>query len=108
VRDVGRLAVGLRALETEPHMGYDGAVAVFQTVAAPLTVITHAQFITPDAGELPAARSGPAEFVQSLVVDAEVVRDLVDHRYHDLVDDLVGGLADVQKGVAIDRDRVWQ
>ena len=37
--------------------------------------------------------SSPAEFVQPVVVDAEVVRDLVDHRDRDLVDDLVLGVA---------------
>ena len=106
MRDVGCLAVGLRALEPKPRVEDDGAMAVLQTVAAPLTVIAHAQFITPDAAESRAARSGPAEFVQFVVIDAEVMRDFVDHRHRNLVDDFVVGMADVQEGVAIDGDRV--
>ena len=35
------------------------------------------------------AGSAPAEFVQALLFDAEVVRDLVHDRDHDLLDDLV-------------------
>lgn len=56
VRDRGRLAVGLGALESESDMVDGGAMAVFQTVAAPLTVIVHAQFIAPVADEGSAAR----------------------------------------------------
>jgi hypothetical protein len=56
VRDGGRLAVGLGALEPESHVVDGGAMAVFQTVAAPLTVIVHAQFIAPVADEWSAAR----------------------------------------------------
>ena len=52
--------------------------------------------------------SAPAQFVQAVVVDAEVVRDLVDHRDGDLVDDLGLGVADVQQGLAVDRDGVRQ
>ena len=42
--------------------------------------------------------SAPAELVQALVVDAEVVRDLVDDGDRHLVDDVVLGLADVADG----------
>src|SRR5215218_8252884 len=48
----------------------------------------------------------PPEFVQTVVVDAEVVRDLVDDRDGDLVDDLRFGVAEVQQRSAVDRDGV--
>src|SRR5688572_14758383 len=54
------------------------------------------------------ARSGPAEFVQAVVVDAEVVRDLVDDGDQHLLDDVVLRLADVADGLAVDHDPVRQ
>src|SRR3954452_12533810 len=53
-------------------------------------------------------RSAPAELVESVVVDAEVVRDLVDDGDGDLVDDVLLGLADVADRLAIDHDPVRQ
>src|SRR3954454_81467 len=52
--------------------------------------------------------SSPAELVQPLVVDAEVVGDLVDHRHRHLLDHLLGGRADVADGRAVDHDPVGQ
>src|SRR5690606_32957012 len=52
--------------------------------------------------------SVPAELVEALVVDAEVVRDLVDDRHRDLVDDLLTRVADRERGLAEDRDAVGQ
>src|SRR3954471_9959841 len=50
--------------------------------------------------------SCPAEFVQAVVVDAEVVRDLVDDGDRDLVDHVVLGLADGADRLAVDHDPV--
>src|SRR3954465_723895 len=50
----------------------------------------------------------PAEFVEPGVVDAEVVRDLVDDGDRDLLDHLVLALADVADGLAVDHDPVRQ
>ena len=52
--------------------------------------------------------SGPAQFFQPVVVDAEMVGDFVDHRDRDLLDDLVVGFADIQQRLAVDRDGVRQ
>ena len=52
--------------------------------------------------------SCPAELVQSVVVDTEVVGDLVDDGDGDLVDDLRLGVAHLQQGVAVERDGVRQ
>src|SRR5690625_5904193 len=49
---------------------------------------------------------GPAQFVQALVVDAEVVGNLVDHGDGDLLDDVLGVVAHSQRGVAKDGDAV--
>ena len=48
--------------------------------------------------------SGPAELVEAVVVDAEVVGDLVDHRDAHLLDDLVLGDAHGHDRLAVDRD----
>src|SRR3954452_1176056 len=50
----------------------------------------------------------PAELVQPLLADPEVVRDLVDDGDRDLLDHLVLGLADVADGRAVDHDPVGQ
>ena len=52
--------------------------------------------------------SAPTQFVQPVVVDAEVMGDLVDHRDRDLLDDLSSSLADLEQRVAVDRDGVGQ
>ena len=109
----------------------DGAVAVVESISTPPTILGHGPFIAlpADNPRLPrgssrlgfvltpvlaalrsslAVASGlsPAEFVQPLVIDAEVMGDLVDDRDRDFVDHLGLGLAEVQKGRAIDGDRV--
>src|SRR5690606_36498869 len=45
-----------------------------------------------------------AQLVQALVVDAEVVRDLVDDRDPHLFDHVLLGLADLQRGLAVALD----
>src|SRR4029453_9535936 len=52
--------------------------------------------------------SVPAQFVQPLVADPEVVGDLVDDGDRHLVDHVVLGLADVADGFAVDHDPVRQ
>ena len=54
------------------------------------------------------AGSAPAELVQPLVVDAEVVGDLVDDRGRDLLHHVVLGVAHAQGRVAVDGDAVGQ
>src|SRR5690606_39261028 len=54
----------------------------------------------------PCDTSGPAELVEPLVVDAEVVGDLVDDGDRHLLDDLLDALAHPQRGAAEDRDAV--
>src|SRR4029453_8452074 len=53
-------------------------------------------------------RSAPAALVEALLLDAEVVRDLVDDGDCHLVDHVVLGLADVADGLAVDHDPVRQ
>jgi len=50
--------------------------------------------------------SGPAEFMQAVVVDAEMMADLVNDRDGHLVDDVVLGVTDVEQRLAVDRDGV--
>src|SRR5689334_22810035 len=52
--------------------------------------------------------SSPAQLVEAGVVDAEVVRDLVDDGDRDLLDDVGLGLADVADRLAVDHDPVRQ
>src|SRR5690606_16818483 len=52
--------------------------------------------------------SAPAELVQLVVVDADVVCELVDDRDRDLVDQLVLVVAHVAQRQAVQRDRVGQ
>src|SRR5215475_5841848 len=56
----------------------------------------------------PASRSAPAEFMKSLIVDAEVVCDLVYHRHRDFGDHVLLGLADGQDRRPVDEDSVGQ
>src|SRR5690606_17765585 len=48
----------------------------------------------------------PSQLMQPLLVNAEIVRDLVDHGDGDLLDHLLLVLADVQDRLAVDGDRV--
>src|SRR5215467_1246312 len=50
----------------------------------------------------------PAELVEAIIVDAEVVADLVDHSPAYLVAHLILGVADGADGQAVDRDPVGQ
>src|SRR5688572_26265362 len=56
----------------------------------------------------PESPSAPAELVETVLLDPEVVRDLVDDGDGDLLDDVVLGLADVADGLAVDHDPVRQ
>ena len=112
MHDLGHDAAVLGALRPPQRVLDDGAVAVVESVSTPPTILVHGPFIAlpADNPRLPrwliASGSSPAEFVQTLVVDAEVMGDLVDDRDRDFVDHLGLRLADVQKGLAIDGDRV--
>ena len=103
---LGRHAVVLGALRMSQRMVNDGAVAVLHLGPTP-PALAHGPFIAPlgDDPRLPRWLA-PAEFVQAVVVDAEVVGDLVDDRDRHLVDHLVVVLADVEQRIAVDRDRV--
>ena len=106
-------------------------MAVLQAGSTPPAVAAHGLFITPSADNprLPRpnclglvlapvlaplrsslarafGRLRPAEFVQTVVVDAEVMGDLMDDGDRHLVDHLGLGLADVEQRLAVDRDRV--
>lgn len=80
----------------------ESAVAVLQPQTAGAALIGHVPFIAlaGDGFRLPrghfAIRSAPAQLVQPIVVDTEVVGDLVDDRDRDFVDDLLVAVADVQ------------
>src|SRR5215472_501762 len=50
----------------------------------------------------------PAQLAEAVIVDAEVVPDLVDHRPADLLDDVFLGVADRADGLLVDRDPVRQ
>ena len=90
------------------------AVAVIQACPAVATACAHTPFIAPAAAKIGLPRpqctgfSGPAQFFQPVVVDAEMVRDFMDYGDRHLFDDLVFGIADVQQRFAVDRDGVRQ
>ena len=112
--DFGHDAVDVGAFQPLQRVVDDGAVTVVEFPSTPATVLLHGPLIAPprDNPRLPrpvhsqALSLSPAEFVQAVVVDTEMVRDLVDDRDRDLVDDLVLCLTDVQKGLPINGDRV--
>ena len=129
MQHLGCLAVRLGALGPIRRVVNDGAVTVLQprpTVAAARlsaprvrTTGHEPQFLARADAKCPetAACRGhlrllvglsPAEFVQSVVVDAEVVGDLVDHRDRHLVDNFFLGVAALQQRLAVDRDGVRQ
>jgi hypothetical protein len=88
------VAAVLGALRTSARVKDDRAVAVFQAGTALPAFGTHGAFIAPrdDKTSLPRGRLGrlsPAQLVQPVVVDAEVVGDLVDDGDRHLVDDLL-------------------
>ena len=104
---LGAVAVRFGALRPQPGVVHEGAMTVQQTVLAVAAPRAHVPFIAPRADESTSARvSCPPKFVQPVVVDAEVVRDFVDHRHRDLLDDLVLGVADVEQRIAVDRNGV--
>ena len=102
-------AVLVCALRTAQPVANDRAVAVFQAGLAFPTF--HAPFIAPEADNFALPRRtvtglGPAQFVQPIVVDTEVVGDLVHHGDLHFFDDLLVVIADVQQRVAVDGDGV--
>jgi hypothetical protein len=105
VHHLGGGAVVLGAFRPEQRVVDERAMAVLKTGSA-VSAPTHGLFVAPRGDNLGLARLRPAEFMQAVVVDAEVVGDLMDDRDRDLVDDLVLGIADVQQGFAVDRDGV--
>lgn len=110
---LGADTVRLGAFRPCQGMTNDGAVAVIQARPAVAAVRAHGPFISSGADKsgLPrpgAGSSRPAQLVQALVVDAEVMGDLMDHRDGDLVDDLILRVAGVQQRLAVDRDGIRQ
>jgi len=105
-------AVRVGAFRPVQPMLDERAVAVLQAlpaVAAAATVLAHGLFVAPRADTVTVPRpSGPAEFVQPHVVDAEVVGDLVDHGDLHFLDDVLLVVAEVQQRVPVDRDGVRQ
>jgi hypothetical protein len=101
-----------------PGVVNNGAVAVFEPRQALAALRTHGgQFLARTDAKCTKfaacrgsfrliAQLAPAEFVQPLVVDPEVVGDFVDHRDRNLVDHLVLVLAHVEQRLAVDGDGV--
>ena len=116
VHHFGGDAVLFGAFRPPQRVMDDGAVAVLQagsTPPAPVVcssrkrlIAAHGRFIAPRGDKPWLPRLRPAEFVQAVIVDAEVMCDLMDDGDRHLVDHLVLGLADVQQGLSVDRDRV--
>jgi hypothetical protein len=107
VHHVGGGASVLGAFRPTQRVVNERAVAMRKTGSTlPAPTAAHGLFVAPHADNLRLARLRPAEFVQTIVVDTEMVGDLVDDRDRDLVDDLILGLADVQQGVSVDGDGV--
>lgn len=106
MHDLGHATVVIGAFRSFQRVMDDGAVAVVEFGSTPPTVVVHGPFIALSALNPQLARLCPAEFVQTFVVDAEVVGDLVDDRDRHLVDHLLLRGADVQNGLAIDGDLV--
>ncbi len=109
---VGDDACVLGAFGAKESMMDERAVAVLQAQTAGAALIGHMPFLAPAGDEIGLPRgivgtaSAPAEFVQSIVVDAEVVRDLVDHCDGHFVDDLLLAVTEVQQRLAVDGDGV--
>src|ERR1700680_3553717 len=79
--------VGLRASGSS-------SLLVFAQAAHPACWSSRKRLIQPVG--LRASGSSPTQFVKPLVVDAEMMRDLVDHRDRDFVDDLILVFADLE------------
>ena len=103
---LGGHAPVLGALRPIPGMVDDGAVAVLKTGATVPAFTAHGLFIAPAGDKAWMPRLRPAELVQPIVVDPEVVRDFVDHRDRHLLDDFLLGLAELQQRGAVDGDGV--
>ena len=106
MHDLGHGAALIGAFRPLQRVMDDGAVAVVESGSTPPTVVVHGPFIALWADNPWLPRLRPAEFVQTIVVDAEVVGDLVDDGDGHLVDHLLLRPADVQDGVTIDGDLV--
>src|SRR6202048_2985147 len=91
--------VGLRASGSSSPL-------VFAQAAHPARWSSRKRLIQPVG--LRASGSSPTQFVKPLVVDAEMMRDLVDHRDRDFVDDLILVFADLEQRLAVDGDGVGQ
>ncbi len=105
------LTVGLGAFVAAQRMVNDGAVAVLDSGRTVAALAAHGSSFSREPAQVPQTRGvspglTPAEFVQPVVVDAEVMRDLVDDRDGDLVDDLSFGVAEIQQCSAVDGDGV--
>ncbi|MDT5210803.1 MAG: hypothetical protein QOF67_3218 [Mycobacterium sp.] len=95
---LGGDAAVLGAFGPMPGVVNDGAMTVLEPRNTLAAFTAHGSFIArADAkapisaacrGTLRLAQLAPTQFVQAVVVDAEVVGDFVDHRDRDLVDDL--------------------
>ena len=113
-QQLGAGAVLVGTFRAVQPMANERAVAVLQTRLAFATL--HAAVLAPIADRSAMPRRliaglgglGPAQFVQPVVVDAEVVGDLVHDGDLHFLDDLRVVVADVQQRVAVDRDGVRQ
>ena len=102
VRDAfGAITAVLGALRPPPRVVDERVVAVLQASTARPAIGTHGPFIAPadDKALLPRGRracSSPAQLVQPLVINAEVVCDLVNYGNRDLIDDFFLGVTRLQ------------
>ena len=100
----GHTAV-LGALRVPQSVVDDGAVAMLHVSPTP-PALAHGPLIAPSRADPRLPRLCPAQFVQALVVDAEMMADLVNDRDGHLVDHVILGVTDVEKRLAVDRDGV--
>ena len=101
------------AFRAVPDMVDHGAVAMLQTGCALPALDGHSPLIALRADKTWLPRLlprdlAPTQFVQPLVIDPEMVRDLVDHRDRHLVDHVGLAVAEIQQSLAVDRDGVRQ
>lgn len=99
-------AVVLGALDAVTDVVDDSAVAVLEPRPTLPALDAHCPVVALCADNWRMPRSGPAEFVQAIVVDAEMMGDLVDHGDRHLIDDVLVAVADVEHRVPVDRDGV--
>jgi hypothetical protein len=108
MRYFGCGAAVVRAFRAVLDVVDHGAVAMLQTGYTLPAPDGHSPLIALPADKTRLPRLAPTQLVEPLVINPEMMRDLMDHRYRHLVDHVGLAVAEIQQGFAVDRDGVRQ